>query len=1361
MADPLSITTGVLTILDITKKVIKYGLDTKEATKEIRALKVQFESLHAALKLLEQWCKDAESKHQGKSPEWLRALREVKSDNGGSDGKDPEHLEYKGLLVDLQRSFQDVTDKLNPSRQWEKKACYQSLTWHFKKGAFGEIRATVDSCLTTINTIIHVKNDAANQKMQASIETVLENQARAQEREEIKDAEQKREQEEADKDEIADWLSPLSFIAKEEQLWKNCFRETGEWLWGDEIFQAWKEGRPWFLLCTGELGVGKTVLSSILKRHLPRAPGKLFPVLFIFLDYKSSNLQTVPHLIGSLLQQLIQIDNSFTVSDKLKTLHKRAKRLRLPPDTYFDQLKGILVRELDNYDKFFLVLDGLDELPIRDKRLLLKELLDLRAGKGRLIIMTRRINERVSNIDYVCDICHKQRSVAFRCRICANGQFDVCYSCKKEERGCLVDSHTLTEPYGQVEIEVKIPSTDIESYVKREMGIEIGNTISTTRDDRDLYASDNYWATPFQTLCQKNPELMAKIVAEVTQKADGRFLYARLYMDSLKEAKNSKSLKRMLNTFPEGTDGIFKDAMQRVDAKPADERRLAYRVFGLLALAYRPLLIGELQHALAAIDVEEEDYPDESDILDGDYEEKTILESTSGLVIISNQGSKARFVRFVHRSLEDFLQKENNRTKWLLNAKHEMAKACMTYLRLVLPQKPSEEQHLEEKKTQFPFLTYASQYWGDHIREATVVEVGSDEFSQAALEVVGNQHRKDAYMQAAWVTNIGGADTWDVERNVDQFHICAWYGLSSVISMMEPEPSIVDRAEPKYGRTPLMYACRKGHVTVARQLLQLRASQSKRSAHGRTALFEAISGQINRRQTRVLEEKADRNDHEKVVELLVSEMPGDLDINTTNDQEFDRTALMLAARGGNLKIVKTLIAHHDIDLDLQDRNGMTALILAVRERHRAIVEILLNAGASVNMMDSHAGRTPLRYAAERDFPELVSLLMEYGADPNLKDHQGRTAACHAVNRNCQSALEKMIENSIDLDCVDEDGYTLLHGTARYGCCGIARLLFEKARVDKRLTSNVLSKHGMTPLHVASQYGQAEVAAVLLDNDADPSLTDQYGRTPFVVAWQYGKGQIMAMLKGFGFQQPPEASLDHATLPIWAMARQGLTELIVSTLRTKKQEALALEPVTGYTCIHCAVDGRKPDVLRILVESRTIPINEAKLHERTALHLAAISDDTDATQYLLEQGADPNLRDRWKDEPIVLAQSCMYMKTMLALVKGGATINKKKITTAQVIKMFFFAVEQSDVVAARKLIEEHGVNPIVKNENGLTAMQIARAADDEEMMLLLRSAPSVNFKDFDVTNGQDTSAQLNDPAQARFLPFRSRPPDSVD
>jgi ankyrin repeat protein len=1353
MTDPLSISVGIIAILDITNRAIKYGLDFAGAPKEIQELKEKFESLESVLRRLMERCDNAQKSDPDKTSPWLRGLWEVRG--GRFDKNGVWVFVYKGIVAELKQAIEDAVAKLNPSREWKKAEAYQRARWHYKKDTFTEILTTVSSCFAAINTILALKNDETlsetlslvkenNEYSISKLESIYDRMSTIELNQRREEERVRKEAEQIERLGIADWLSPLSFIAKQDELWTNCFQEVGEWLWKDESFHAWTEGRPWILQCVGAPGVGKTVLSSILTHHLPsKSQRHHFPILSLYLNYKSTNVQTLPHLIGSLLKQLIQIDETFLVSEELRNVFKKAKFLKLEPISYSQDIHKILVTQLARYDRFYIVVDGFDELPPRDRGILLRELLELRSEKGSLVITTRPISEQTSTGTYKCSECSKEFKLAFRCRVCNKGNYDLCYECKKKGFWCHNRLHPLTEPYGQVEVAVEIPEADIEHYVRWEVGLEVGDSKPALVDDRDTAVTDNPITTPFQDLCQTDPNLPEQIIAEVAKKANGRFLFARLYMDSLKSKSNLRMLKKALRTFPDDINDIYKEAMQRIQVQEPEERKRAYKILGMITHTRRPLSLQELQHALATADFQYEEGDTEDDIFDAIDQPKTIFGSTSALVHEENN-----HVRLVHRSLEDYLHIAENSQKWFPTADVEIASACMTYLNLVLPRKPCDDGYFIAKKKEFPFLQYASQYWGDHVRNASQNPEYAADIQKAALKLIEDSQCMSACMQAAWLTNPGGHDTWDVWRNIDRLHVCAWYGLSSILSVMQPDRSMVDRVEPKYGQTPLMYACRKGHSNVVRQFLELGASQQKVSARGRTALFEAILGHHSSHPS-VLSEK--RSKHGEVVELLVCEMPRDLIINMTHGQEFDRTALMLAARLGHLEMIKTLLKHEDVDVDLQDVNGMTAVYLAVREDHYDIVQLLLDAQAGIDIVDFHAGRSPLRCAAERNLCEMVDLLLQYNADPALKDREGGTAVLRAVNRGAKQALEKMMEYSFDLDCADEDGQSLLHGAARNGYHDIARLLLEdRSPEEKGLSPDIRDKYHMTPLHDASRHGDVAVVAVLLEHGANASSEDKFDRTPFIIAWQYGHESIMRMLADSGHQPQPNVSLNEEWLPVWSMAKRGLTDLIAHAIKTRDHDLHIPEPCTENSPLHCAVEKGDPDILSMLLGTKKLPVNKPNRFERTPLHVAALEGDYFATKCLIDLGANVDQKDRWKDEALVLAQSNLHLEVMLALIEANALVDKKKIDLK---KLFFFAVDQRKVAAARILIEKHGVDRSIQNSDGLRAEQIAKAAEDTEMMLLLRSASTVSFVDAATTGPRSNEL---DNRKVPFRPFRSRP-----
>ncbi|MBU0755172.1 MAG: ankyrin repeat domain-containing protein, partial [Planctomycetes bacterium] len=109
------------------------------------------------------------------------------------------------------------------------------------------------------------------------------------------------------------------------------------------------------------------------------------------------------------------------------------------------------------------------------------------------------------------------------------------------------------------------------------------------------------------------------------------------------------------------------------------------------------------------------------------------------------------------------------------------------------------------------------------------------------------------------------------------------------------------------------------------------------------------------------------------------------------------TPLHLAVKNGHPEIVKLLI-DHGADLNVKDMSDLkeTPLLKAVDVNHKGIVELLLSNGADPNLSASD-GASPLHLAAGwgtaarssenkgRGLPDLVQLLIDYGADLNARD----------------------------------------------------------------------------------------------------------------------------------------------------------------------------------------------------------------------------------------------------------------------------------------------------------------------------------------------------------------------------------------
>ena len=133
----------------------------------------------------------------------------------------------------------------------------------------------------------------------------------------------------------------------------------------------------------------------------------------------------------------------------------------------------------------------------------------------------------------------------------------------------------------------------------------------------------------------------------------------------------------------------------------------------------------------------------------------------------------------------------------------------------------------------------------------------------------------------------------------------------------------------------------------------------------------------------------------------------------------------------------------------------------------------------------------LREAAVKGQSAVVRLLIDRGADINLKGHMGQTPL-HAAAASKHPALAKLLlERGADHSAADVYRKTPLHDAASAGDVeSAAALLSAGAAVDSR------NDFRDTPLHAAAESGHAELARLLLARGADET-------TPARIAYQAG------------------------------------------------------------------------------------------------------------------------------------------------------------------------------------------------------------------------------------------------------------------
>lgn len=137
---------------------------------------------------------------------------------------------------------------------------------------------------------------------------------------------------------------------------------------------------------------------------------------------------------------------------------------------------------------------------------------------------------------------------------------------------------------------------------------------------------------------------------------------------------------------------------------------------------------------------------------------------------------------------------------------------------------------------------------------------------------------------------------------------------------------------------------------------------------------------------------ASKTGNSKILKSLAREIQY---INRFDGDGDGYVPLYYAAQENKVKCINVLLKA-GADVNLRTVHGFTPLHTAAGEGHAKAVKALIGGQAEVeveNPFDSHA--TPLMLAISYDHAKVVHVLLQHGADPNHQDDNGKTAIDYA------------------------------------------------------------------------------------------------------------------------------------------------------------------------------------------------------------------------------------------------------------------------------------------------------------------------------------------------------------------------------
>lgn len=187
-------------------------------------------------------------------------------------------------------------------------------------------------------------------------------------------------------------------------------------------------------------------------------------------------------------------------------------------------------------------------------------------------------------------------------------------------------------------------------------------------------------------------------------------------------------------------------------------------------------------------------------------------------------------------------------------------------------------------------------------------------------------------------------------------------------------------------------------------------------------------------------------------------------------------ALLRSAQTGDAAEVGRLI-ELGAPLDQADSAGQTALLLAVAGNHVEIARRLIEAGASVNAQAGNMD-TPWLLAGARGRAEIIALMLPRRPDLTIRNRFGGNALIPACERAHVEAVKLLLTSGIDVDHVNNLGWTCLLEIVILGDGGPRHQEVTRLVLAAGANPNLADRTGVTPLAHARQKGQSEVAGLI-------------------------------------------------------------------------------------------------------------------------------------------------------------------------------------------------------------------------------------------------------------------------------------------
>ncbi|SHG95327.1 ankyrin repeat domain-containing protein [Flagellimonas flava] len=265
-----------------------------------------------------------------------------------------------------------------------------------------------------------------------------------------------------------------------------------------------------------------------------------------------------------------------------------------------------------------------------------------------------------------------------------------------------------------------------------------------------------------------------------------------------------------------------------------------------------------------------------------------------------------------------------------------------------------------------------------------------------------------------------------------------------------------------------------------------------------------------------------------------------------------------------------------------------------------------------------AGFYPISIVVRQKHPELLKVLLDKGANPNLANHDNlrTTALMQCSNVNSPEMARLLLEAGADVNSIDKNGDPVIHWSAYYGQTELTKLFLKHgAKTD------LASIHAKGVLQVALKEWKSEIVALLLKNGVTTVSLDSEKQT-LADAVKLNELNTLSQI----VSEQNANSTDASGTPLLVIASEEGHLETVKLLLSKGADINGMNP-TGHTALNRAIYFEQLEVVDYLLAHNADVNRTDSRFVLPPLIAAAIKNDTSTGLRLIERGANINVVDK--------------------------------------------------------------------------------------------------------------------------------------